>query len=190
MKKWYRVDKRHAFIRMLALIIKMKSKFKNLLLILICFLISSCNFDDSFNQELLDDFKNLQKVVENNPEKIKGEYFDIADEYHRITKSNFEKLFSFTTPELKKRFKEMFENKEITRIEIWDKNCIQIRIRPDYNNSLIKSEWNELWIIYNSGCDCVCHKRINQIDIPEEKIDLIEKNWYKVVSKNRRYIGG
>ena len=159
-------------------------KLKNFLLILIYILISSCSFNDSFNPKLLNDFKMFQTVIENNSENIKDEPFDIADGYHWITESNFENLFSFTTPKFKNRFNKLFKDEEITRIEVWNKKCIRFRIRPNYNNSLLKSEWNELWIIYNSGCDCKCQ------EIPNEKVELIENNWYKVISKNKRYIGG
>jgi len=133
-------------------------------------LIASCSFDDSFNLKLLDDFKSFKNVVENNSENIKGEYFDIADDYHWITESNFENLFQFTTPDFRNRFQTLFKNKEITKIKVWDKKCIQFRIRPDHNNSLLKSEWNELWIIYNSGCDCKCQNEINEIKVLDKNI--------------------
>ncbi|WP_299261847.1 hypothetical protein [uncultured Aquimarina sp.] len=166
----------------------MKSKI--ILFLLLNFVLSSCKFDDSFDEKLLADFKVFQEIIDENPDKIKGLNFDIADSYRWIVESNFNRLFSFANENFKNRFIELFDNKLITRIEVNNKKCIQFRIRPDYNNSLLKSEWNELWIVYNPGCDCVCHKKINGYEVSNDNIKQIEKNWFKVISKNKRYIGG
>ncbi len=161
-------------------------KLKIILLILLNIIFSACTFDDSFDKKLLKDFKIFQETIAKQPDKT----FNTTDSYRWIVKTNFNRLFSFTNKNFKDRFTKLFNQNDINRIEINHKKCIQFRIRPDYDNSLLKSEWNELWIIYNSGCDCVCHKKLNGYPIPKENIKKIDTNWYKVISKKKRYIGG
>lgn len=107
-----------------------------------------------------------------------------------IVESNFNSLLQFIDKNLKDEVYLLLKSGKINRIEIWDKKCILFRIHPTFNNSLTKSRWEELYIAFYDDCPCVCHRRINQIDVPKEKILAIEKNWYKVVALNKRYIGG
>lgn len=107
-----------------------------------------------------------------------------------IVESNFNSVLQFPDKNLKDEVYLLFKKGKINRIEIWDQKCILFRIRPDYDNSLTKSTWEELYIVFYDDCPCVCHWQINQMDVPKEKILPIEKNWYKVVALNKRYIGG
>ncbi|WP_291722774.1 hypothetical protein [Bernardetia sp.] len=151
----------------------MKTKLPLLIPIIILF--NSCVFDDSFDVALLDDFKSFQKVIQDNPSQIK-------DEYGWIIESNFDRLFDFTDENFKNKFIELYKQNKITRIEVLNEKCISFRIRPNYNNSFLKSEWKELWVIYNGECECVCLDKANALEI--------EDNWYKIITTKKRYIGG
>lgn len=98
-----------------------------------------------------------------------------------IVESNFKRLFYFLDKSIKEETFALFKNGQIQRIVILDKKCILIKIRPDYNNNLMKSKWQELYIAYYDDCECVCHKRINQIDVPQNKIFKIQ---FSAVSSN------
>ena len=160
------------------------------LLIFVCFLLVGCSSIDSYDKDLVPIFKDFQKSVELNKEKLKGEYFEIADGYHWIVKSNFKRLFPFLDNKQQYVIQKLFDNEEISRIEIWDVDCILFKIKPNYNNHLLKSEWDILYIAYNNNCDCKCHEVIDEWEIPQERITKIEEKWLKVIAKGKRYIGG
>ena len=105
-------------------LIDMQSKI--ILIILLNIILVGCKFDDTFDENLLEDFKIFQKTIEEQPD----ETFEKTDNYRWIVESNFNRLFSFTDKSFKDRFTNLFNEKEITRIEINDKKCIQFRIIP------------------------------------------------------------
>ena len=146
-------------------------------------LLSSCGFDDSFDKSLLSDFKKFQILIENHSNEIKGEYFEVKDDYGWIVKSNFKRLFDFLEKDDLERFQKLFDKEEIQRIEIHNSHHISFKIRPDYNNSLLHSEWKELWIIYDD------EKTIQDLS-DETNTSLLEQNWYKRIITAKRYIGG
>lgn len=137
--------------------------------------------DTDIDKNILPTLKKFQKIIADH---------EIESGYNYIVESNFNRLFKFVDNSDKEEIYQLFKKGQIKRIEVWDKKCILIKIRPDFDNSLIQSSWQELYIAYYDSCDCVCHRRINQIEVPKEKISAIEKNWYKIIAKNKRYIGG
>jgi len=160
------------------------------LLIAICFSLIGCSTVDSFDKDLMPIFKDFQRTVEANREKLKGDYFEIADGYHWIVKSNFKRSFPFMDVEQQRTIQALFDNEEISRIEIWDVDCILFKIKPNYDNQLLKDEWDILYIAYNNNCDCKCHEVINEWEIPQERVTKLEDKWLKVIAKGKRYIGG
>ena len=141
----------------------------------------SSSIDTDIDKNVLPTLKKFQKIIAEH---------EIEGGYNYIVESNFNRLFHFLDKSDKEEIYQLFKKGQINRIEVWDKKCILIKIRPDFNNRLTKSTWQELYIAYYDSCECVCHKRINQIDIPQEKISTIGKKWYKVIATNKRYIGG
>ena len=146
----------------------------------------SCRFNDSFDHDLLIDFKKFQTIVEEHPQELKGKYFDVADDYHWIVESNFERLFSFLNQDDKERFLSMLESGKVKRIEVKSLRFIKFKIRPNYNNYLLNKEWKELWIVYD-GTD----QKLTIEDLEKgEELIMIEENWFKWIIKEQRYIGG
>lgn len=171
-------------------------------LLILSFYTLSCTstVNKDFDSDLLPVFKKFQKIIEMNPDKLRSkhynniaekvEYTEIADGFRWIVESNFNRLFKFLNDKDREEIHDILKTKRVVRIEVKDQNCILFKIRPDFENNLWLSDWEELYIGYYNNCDCVCHKRINQTDIPQDKITTIENNWFKVIAKNRRYIGG
>ncbi|MFM7023584.1 MAG: hypothetical protein ACKOXB_11470 [Flavobacteriales bacterium] len=88
-------------------------------------------------------------------------------------------------------FKDLFENKIIKDIDLCDAGCVMYKLAPDYNNNLFKSEWTELWFVYyTKNSFCLCHKRINGMDVKDDQIEPYSNSWFIVKAKGKRYIGG
>ena len=147
----------------------------------ITFLGCSASVDTEIDKNVVPTLKKFQKIIAGH---------QIEEGYNYIVESNFNRLFNFLDKYDKEEIYQLFKKRQINRIEVLDQKCILVRIRPDFDNSFIKSSWQELYIAYYDNCDCVCHKTINQIDVPQAKISTIEKKWYKVIAINKRYIGG
>ena len=157
---------------------------KGIIIFIVCLFFSSCAFDESFDQVLLEDFKIFQNIIETQSNNLKGNYSEIATKYVRIDVSNFEKYFPFVEKEQSENFMRLFNDDEIQRIDIKRVDRIEFKIRPDFNNSIIRAEWKELWIIYDAQKHAI---DTTNIDINELKL---EGNWYKVIKTKKRYIGG
>lgn len=165
---------------------------KHLFLIMAAVGLSGCHASvgKDFNEQNLAIFKKLQGIIRENPDALHGTESNFPSEYGWVVESNFNRLFGFLAQEDKDAIMKLFQTKQLARIEIENQNCILFKIRPDYENSLFWASWDELYIAYYNDCPCVCHRKINWNEVPPGKIIKLENNWFKVIARDQRYIGG
>ena len=137
------------------------------------------------NTELLSELEALQKMIAQN----NGKLFSRSKDPLYVTKSNFSKAFDFLDEKDKMRFYRLFSNDKIIFLKYQSTdNCMIILIRPFMPENILIKSWDELYIVYENNCDCVCRKRINinEDDIADDKIEKLKENWYKVIATHKR----
>ena len=130
--------------------------------------------------------------------KEKPVEFKLDDIIKTFEEANLSNDFDYITKENLKRHPtnknlsviKLFETYEVFTVEVIDSSCKKIKLFPHFNNSLLHSEWDEYWLIYNNNCKGICHEKVNGIDVLEENIKPIKDNWYYIKAKGKRYIGG
>jgi len=176
---------------------------KQLLFILSFLFINGCYSwkDDNDLKKLVPELKKFKNIVVDsiNTLKVKdstsikmtlnaGFEVGVNDEYRRIVESNFNRLFDFLNQQNRDEFYSLFKMKKIVMINIFNEKCIYFKVLPDFDNNLFMSSWEELYVVYDKSGERL-YTRIGETAVADNKIQLLEENWYRVIVTKERYIG-
>jgi hypothetical protein len=146
-------------------------------------------FED-FDTGILPIIKQFQAEMLKNDSivQVKSKKNDI---YHFLHASSFDTQLSFLSEKVRKDMQKISSQRKILRID-YNRNCITIGINR-IGNSFKDDEWLELDLVYHDKDKkeiepCISCSYFSEED--HSNVKQVDTDWFLVLSKKRRYIGG
>lgn len=169
--------------------------FRGLVILLIGINLISCSSNKNFviKDSLFSKIQVINRAIVKDPDafyksdSLSGDLF--IGVMPGLSKEYFEQSFSFIGEEKMNELYDLLRKDKITLLSLKNTNHISYRLVPKQNNYLLKSEWFEVWLVYDTNN---CNKCLSKkgLENPENSIKEIKDNWYRLTIKKKRWIGG